>query len=327
MILTKEQIKALIWGAVHYDEQDGYLKPRRFTPKQVTYYESYPNGDFPRKARSTSSIAFCCRTDATEIAFDYSIQKASSRNLSFVDFFVDGVMVDHQGNGEPGDSFGTFRFSLPEGTHNVKIAFSGLSAIGIKGISLENATVAEPLQPSYRVLTFGDSITQGYDAAYPSQSYANLLAASLNAEMVNQAIGGEVFNPGLIDADIPFDPDIVTVAYGTNDFSKRKHDDFVSDATEFYARVRKTFPRAKLFAILPIWRADEDTRVTDVGTLEYARGVIRGIAAKLENTVVIEGLPLVPHIPEFYSDLRLHPNDMGFKFYGEALANEVKKHL
>ena len=39
----------------------------------------------------------------------------------------------------------------------------------------------------------------------------------MNAEVVNQGVGGARFFPDFIDV-LPFEPDIVTIAYGVNDF-------------------------------------------------------------------------------------------------------------
>ena len=69
-----------------------------------------------------------------------------------------------------------------------------------------------------RILCFGDSISQGYDALYPSNQYTPQLAKLLDAEEYNKAIGGEIFRPELALARDDFEPEYITVAYGTNDW-------------------------------------------------------------------------------------------------------------
>ena len=39
------------------------------------------------------------------------------------------------------------------------------------------------------------------------------------------------------------------------------------------------------------------------------------------------GLSFVPHLPDFFSDGYLHPNDLGFGCYAKALLSDLKKHL
>ena len=65
----------------------------------------------------------------------------------------------------------------------------------------------------------------------------------------------------------------------------------------------------------------------EFGTFEDAKAIVRAAAEAQPNTVVIDCDGFVPHHSDFFSDLRLHPNDIGFKFYGEALARAIKPHL
>ena len=41
----------------------------------------------------------------------------------------------------------------------------------------------------------------------------------------------------------------------------------------------------------------------------------------------IDGLSLVPPIPELFSDKWLHPNALGYGFYGENLTRQILNHL
>ena len=68
-------------------------------------------------------------------------------------------------------------------------------------------------------MAYGDSITQGYTALSPSLTYVNLVGDALNADVYDLGIGGEVFEPLMIDEAYPVKADLVTVAYGTNDWS------------------------------------------------------------------------------------------------------------
>ena len=53
------------------------------------------------------------------------------------------------------------------------------------------------------MICFGDSITQGYTSKFSSLSYVNQVARALNAEVVNQGIGGYYFNEATIDPFFP----------------------------------------------------------------------------------------------------------------------------
>ena len=324
MKLTLEQIRSITHGALSVIEENGTFTFRRFTDYQAELYKDIK--DFHVKVPATSGVRLEFVTDADKFSFDYRIDIASSRRFYYFDTFVDGVMVQHFGHEGLREAASTITVKLPEGTHRVAIYLPCLAKATLSNVDLENATVLEPVKKACRLLCYGDSITQGYDAKYSSQTYANLLADKLDAEMVDQGIGGEIFRPALIDPDMDFAPDIITVAYGTNDWSGQEHDSMEQNANEFYKRLRATYPGAKIFAITPIWRADDD-RITKVGTFAEGVRIVTDAAAAQEGVVIVDGAKMIPHLPEVCSDKYLHPNDYGFKFYANALYAAIKPHL
>ena len=326
MELTDRELIALSRGALYTKTDDeGYLAFHRFTEKIEDFYGTF-NPGFAMKATATSGVCLHFVTDATALSFDYASEVASSRKFDYFDITVDGALVAHPGKEDGAGERGSVSLPLGAGTHTVCVYFPALAALRVRRFMLANATFCTPVKRARKLYCLGDSITQGYDAWYPMQSYTTLLSDKLNAEVLNHGIGGEVFRPDMLDPDLPFDPDIVTVAYGTNDWSHVKHDDLVRNANGFYARLRAQFPKAKIFAVTPIWHADND-RVTDAGTFGDAVEIIRAAAEAQKGVTVIEGVNLVPHLTEFYSDLRLHPNDAGFRFYAEALYRAMLPHL
>lgn len=326
MKLTNTEIQALTHGALRFSEDEqGYLHFYRFTEKQVAVYEA-TNIDFYHKTMATSNVRVAFKTDATALSFDYWAHKRSSRKFCYFDIYVNGVMIAHEGKSDCVEATGTVTVALPSGTNEVTVYLPPLFGAALKDLTLEGATFATPVAKTRKMLIVGDSITQGYDAVYPSQSYANLIADMLDATSVNHGIGGEVFNPDIVDGELGFAPEIITVAYGTNDYSTRTREAFVAAANEYYKRLRLAFPTAKIFALLPIWRGDT-AKPRTFGSFEEAKAVVRAAAEAQENTVVIDGDAFVPHLPEFFSDKHLHPNDIGFKFYADALLAAMTKEL
>ena len=114
----------------------------------------------------------------------------------------------------------------------------------------------EPVKAGKTLLAFGDSITQGMDAMRPSNRYVTKLANYLGAEEVNKGISGECYFPPLAEAKDDLNPDYITVAYGTNDWSKKGRDIFQVNSKAFYKALRKNYPNTPIYAITPIWRAD-----------------------------------------------------------------------
>ena len=325
MQLCEQDIRAMLHGAVEMTEVNGEWQFHRFTQKQRAMYDVV-NKDFARKAHATSGIRLEFDTDADSFSFHYRALQASSRKFYYFDVFVDGVMVQHTGHEGLLEAKNVLSLSLPEGTHRVAVYFPNLFQGRIWRVELSDGATWSPVKKSCKLLCYGDSITQGYDAKFSSQSYANLLADKLGAELVDQAIGGEIFRPELVDTEMDYDPDIVTVAYGTNDWSGQTRERTVECANAFYANVRKAYPNAKIFAITPIWRADND-RVTKVGKFCEGVEIVRAAAAAQKDVVIVDGNRMIPHLREVCSDAYLHPNDYGFKFYANALYDAIAPYL
>jgi lysophospholipase L1-like esterase len=322
MILTKKELAALVQGAIsiEYDEE-GYLIPHRMTEKQREFYK--PREKAYARACATPNVRLAFQTNADNFSIDYRITCGIK---CFFDLFVDGALVWHCGDVLEGGGKGTFHFDLPEGTHDVVLYLPFLSRASLANLTVPDGATVTPLPFHPTMLLLGDSITQGAVASYPSNTYANRLADMLGFDAVNQAVSGEIFRPDMIDGELGFTPKIITVAYGTNDFAKCENaDELTKNATEYYRRLRATFPEAKLFSILPIWCAGHG-KLRPAGSFSSVRQIIR-TAAEAVGATVIDTLNFVPHLPEFFYDQRLHPNDLGFLHYASALYRAILPHV
>lgn len=269
-------------------------------------------------------------TDADEISFDFRVFAASSRTFYSVDLYVDGVFCDelYIMNYQNKKS-GTVSFVLPEGTHRVTVYLPNLMRMDIKNVCLAGASFADSVSSKMKILCLGDSITQGYDAYHSSLSYVNRLSQTLDTEILNQAIGAEIFDEKILDEELPFDPDLITIAYGTNDWaileSKKQ---FLDGAQSFFKRIKSIYPDKKIVYISPIWRGDYQkpfgTQETAVGDFEESVQELRALA-RGNGLFVVDGLPLTPHHSDFFADQFLHPNDLGFGFYAENLLKALMK--
>lgn len=322
MILTKKELAALVQGAIsiEYDEE-GYLIPHRLTEEQRKFYE-YREKTYAR-ACATPGVRLAFKTDADEFSIDYRITHGQK---AFFDLKVDGALTWHSGEILEGGGSGTFHIALPRGTHDVVLYLPYLARASLSNLTVPDGATVTPLPWHPTMLLLGDSITQGAVASYPSNTYANRLPDILGFDAINQAVSGEIFRPDMIDGEIGFSPKIVTVAYGTNDFAKcESADEVAKNATEYYRRLRATFPEARVFCILPIWRAGHETPRA-AGTFSSVRQIVR-TAAEAVGATVIDTFHFVPHLPEFFYDQRLHPNDLGFLHYASALYCAILPHV
>ena len=70
---------------------------------------------------------------------------------------------------------------------------------------------------------------------------------------------------------------------------------------------------------------DVKTTVPNIGTLPRVRERIRQEAEKYPGFTVLEGLELMPHLPEYFADTpALHPNDLGFSQFAMNLYRAIR---
>ena len=333
MKLTFEQIREMITGAVRIWEEDGLLKMCRFTEAQERLYETV-SPEFHIKSLSSAGMRLMFRTDSRFLTLSVVTERGSTRRFFSYDVFADGKPAGYICNytepmpddyiPEPyplGDCSGTVELGEGEKTVCVYLPWSVKTAI--RELSLEDGAFAAPAKPAKVLMAYGDSITQGYDAPRPSQRYASRLADFLGASELNKAIGAEIFRPELALLADPEEPDYISVAYGTNDWSKTEEAVFRKNCREFYTALSRNYPKARIFALTPICRKDyQDYR--PFGKFEQVEADIREAVKDLENVTVIRCFDFVPPESENFSDKFLHPNADGFALYAEKLCAAVK---
>lgn len=334
MKLSLEQIKAITLGAVRIEETEQGIKFFRFTENQEELYKKRSD-DYYLKSFSPSGIkvAFC--TDSATLGLKATVSKGSSRSYFAFDLFVDGKRVDSLKNFEETTlctpytttayELGEFSktFKMKAGKKQIDLYFPWSVQAVIREISVDDGAFLEPIKPKHKLLCFGDSITHGYDALYPSNKYITRIANFLEAEEINKAIGGEVFFPDLAAAKEDFTPDYITVAYGTNDWNRNGIEETDKNCKDFLENLSKNYPTSKIFVITPIWRKDLN-EYRKFGKFYEVAKMIEKNAKPHKNITVINGFDFVKPDESLYADLRLHPNDEGFESYFKALAGKIK---
>lgn len=336
MNLTIDEIRAITCGTVSVTEEQDGMHFYRFTPEQMELYKKR-DAAFYDKCYASAGIRLRFSTDSRTLFLRLCVTPQSgSRTFFGVDIFVNGKCVDTVENYSDLDLSGDYtavpaytgEFSknirLGRGEKEVCILLPWNMHTVLKSLALDDSATLTPVKPTRKLLCFGDSITQGYDALCPSNRYTSQLADWLDAEEFNKAIGGEVFFPELANTKESFIPDYITVAYGTNDFSKIPYESFLQNCKDFYENLSRTYPQSRIYAITPIWRKDYE-KDTDFPDFFAVKKHIEQVAAHLPKVRVIDGFHLMPHHEKYCSDLYLHPSDKGFKKYAKNLIKQIKK--
>ena len=337
MKLGIHQIKEIVTGAVVVKEENSVVSLKRFTPEQEQLYKA-TNQDFYNKTFSTAGIKFLFKTDSENLFLKFETKASSSRKYFSVDVFVNDKPIGYIDNFSdiplPHDytklqfPLGEFSksFQLGEGEKTVCVHLPWSVSTLIKEISIDDNAFIKGIKPKKKLLAFGDSITHGYDALRPSNRYIAKLADMLGAEEFNKGIGGERFFAELAKTAETYIPDYITVAYGSNDWNYTDYETSKYNCNAFYKNISQNYPEAKIFAITPIWRKDmHEHRI--YGNFEKVEQNIRNAVKDIENITVISGFDFVPQDEKYFADLRLHPNDDGFKYYAERLYNKIKSQI
>lgn len=340
MKLTFEEIRAASCGAVSLEQTKRGIGFHRFTPEQEAVY--WPEADSTPNATllSTAGIKLRFTTDSTLLTLRGAVTRVMpDRSLYAIDIKQDGKLIDSIQNYDEKTltSFyatGSYplcpfenSFSLGVGTKTLEIHLPYSVIFYLQDLILSDGASFAPKKRSKTLLAFGDSITHGFDALHPSAKYATLLADMLDAEEWNRGIGGACFTPTLSQPKESFIPDIITVAYGTNDFSCQiPRQQFSDNCRQFILNLAHNYPDSPIFLIAPIWRADK--MQNDVlGHLGDMHQLFTELTADIPHVFVIPGYELVPHDPLCFGDGFLHPNDNGFAHMAKALAEKIKSSL
>ena len=336
MKLTCEEIASLCVGAAYTEIKGGATVFHRFSREQENVYREVSFDDFFVKAHCGAGVKLAFTTDSRTLSLSVSVAKASSRFYFSHDVKVNGKLIgslkNFDENRMTGDYSCVFRplgdysekISLGDGEKTVEIMFPWSVESDVTALELDDGAHFAPAPKAKKLLAYGDSITHGYDVLHTSSRYAALLADYIGADEYNRAIAAEIFRPELAAACPGINPDVISVAYGTNDWAMCTRSEFVYNCTGFFTSLRQQHPDTPIYAITPIWRADCGF-TTEFGSFEETADVIAEICEKLGGITVLRGRNYVPENSSFFGDLVLHPNDAGNVLYFEGIKRDIEK--
>ncbi len=314
MLLTFEKIKELTVGAVEITESDGELRFYKYTQEQRAAWELH--GKFlADNARGSTGVRLDFHTNSRNVSF-------SLGGEGKFEIYVNGVFrYGIKASQTPDFSFAledSLGAPLPQARVTVFFPSHGTGGT-LRSIDLDDGAYATRHVFDNKILFMGDSITQGWASSYDTLSFAYRVSRHFNAESVIQGVGGAGFFADIL-SELPFEPDEIFVAYGTNDFDFRKSpQELVNAVRNFMVRLRELYADKSVYVISPIWRVLCDEKA--VGSFADCRKIIADEAEK-QGFVHIDGLLLVPPNETLFVD-GLHPNDNGFSVYAENLIIEL----
>ena len=330
MKLDYKTIQSIALGIEYLEINDNKILFSRFTKQERSCLNYGKDNSF-----STAGVRLEFKTNSKILKLAISVKESNPHERNFYSFDVfcnDGMIGQIKNfNKEPQYPYKEYTladrqkaFKLPDGLKRVGIYFPWSVQGMVRGIELDDNSIIIPMNKKRKIIMYGDSITQGYDAKNPSFSYASRLADALDANVINKGIGGSVFMPELTRYQTVIPPNFITVAYGTNDWRGSDFPDFKYRCCEFYENLINVYPNTPIFAIAPIWRADINEK-RKLGKFSVVADMLKDIAKKRKNVFFIDGIDFIPKNKSYYRDGYLHPNDKGFNLYADALIKEINK--
>ena len=311
--MTNEELKNIYFGAYSFEEtEDGYLQAFQYSKPQMEYFREAFDFWYERCSATTAkTIEFL--TEATKISFDYRIIWKGSED-SF-ELMVNGLISEIIYVKDAADE-GTIEWTLPEGRKSVVIYLPADATVLLKNFTI-NAGAERP-EKTCKVLWLGDSITQGYGPLRSAETYVSIANRLLGYDIINQGIGGYVYDKKSLMPMEGYHPDKIIVALGTNQYGTES----MKDVEEYYETLMSIYGNEiPVLCISPIWRGDHPE---EAAILERFCENVKKIAGSYPNVKVIDGFRLVPHLSEYFLD-NLHPNCLGTETYGRNLVLEIQK--
>ncbi len=313
MKLTNEQLKKIYYGAYSFkDVEDGYLQAFQYTQAQMDYFKGAFDFWYDR-CMATTAKTIEIETDATEISFDYKIIwkgsedsfELSENDLITKIYYVKDLKEE-----------GNLKFSLSDGKKKAVIYLPSDATVLIKNFEINGEY--KPCKKGCKVLWLGDSITQGFGPLRSSQTYVSVANRLLNYDIINQGIGGYVYDKKSLMKMDGYKPEKIIVALGTNQYGSPT----MQDVEEYYPRLFEIYGnKIPTLCISPIWRGDKPE---EYAIFEKFCENIKKIVKQYKNIKLVEGDKLLPHLSEYYLD-NLHPNCLGTEVYGRNLVEKIKE--
>lgn len=322
MELTFEQIISAANGIVRTEQNDLGLELHRFTREQEAFFhKTHPlycnsyffNGYFSKNCRTCAGVTLDFISDAKTFKIDFGkIECVELKDPlpQMFDLYIDDEFVEsYEINNE-------ILYESSGEKHRFTLHFPHFAFPIISKVELGEATVFKPLKKKIDILFLGDSITHGARTFHPSNTYVMRVARNLDIAIVNQGNSGFVYDADSVEKVC--DPKIVVTAYGINDFMKKNLQMLESDTAEFIKKVKALYPNSRIVSILPLWTAwdgeDENFKKDESACLKKVY--------EEYSDYIIDGRSLIPHDEKYLYD-KVHPNDEGFKYYGNNLTKEL----
>lgn len=332
-------------GVLDVYEDDKGVRLKRVTDVQMAHYESC-NDRWPLRAHCNAGATLVLKTDSRTldvsftvvmgarqyVGLDVEVDGAVLRSFYIEDFSKpDSITLTNNAQGQAfvradgGDAFTVRLFAFKEKKEREVCVYLPQSVeLAFTAVAVEDGASVAFVEPErHKLLCLGDSITQGMDAKSPITAYTTQLARLLDVSLLNQGVGGHIFDADSFDLELPFDANLITIAYGTNDWNGNKSvSDIQNNVRAYLEKVTTRYVDVPIYVLSPIWRTIGEEERAGGNLWDFSR-VILEAAQAFDQVTCVGGLTLVPHQEHVLPD-GTHPNDEGFLHYALNIYRALK---
>ncbi len=310
--MTNQELRSIYFGAYSFREtEDGYLQAFQYSEAQMEYFRGAFDFWYDR-CMATTAKTLEMTTEARKVSFEYKIIWEGSQDT--FELAVNRLISDIRYVKDLPKE-GRLEWELPPGEKEIVIYLPADATVLIRNCEIDGTFT--PARKNEKVLWLGDSITQGFGPLRSGQTYVSVANRILNYDIINQGIGGYIYDKKSLMKMDGYTPDKIIVALGTNQFGAET----MTDVEEYYETLTGIYGKQiPILCVSPIWRGDLPDAIP---VLVRFCGKVKEIAGRYSNVTVIDGFDLVPHLPEYFLD-NLHPNALGAEVYGRNLAEAIR---
>lgn len=342
--LLAVEARSLLHGCVCFSrEQGSWVRPWRLSPEQVRSVGSclaWHPGLLRQMARTTAGVTIEFETDASEVTLEILVDSEPNGTKAVLERIDgeddrkphDGVSADVDGRHlpcqMPEEGMAQVSFTLDDVTapdahgmlhlpgfgvaHHVRIWLPALRGCIVRAL-IVNGTYVNAVPQRRHLLVLGDSIAQGFVTDDPAAAWPSLLADRLGLDLINQGLGGQVFQPGTFyGLAHEVDPELVVVAFGENYRYEHCSPRAVArDVRNYLMEVSRIWSEVPTLVLTPLYHDEERSPSHRLSCWQRVPSMIAANVAAHDEMVLADGTLLMDPSAELLADDDGHPNALG----------------
>lgn len=350
--LTTARAADLLHGSLGTaPEGEGWVRPLRFTAAQMRALGSvraWHPGLYKQMAACTAGVRLEFETDASHVRVEVTLGKVPRGTAAVLDDVArhagsapdpgvvsvevddlppvamrpderDAIEIDLAAPDDAPDTPAT----LPGmgRRRRVRVWLPCLVSCAVRDVSCDGGYL-EAVPERDVLLVLGDSISQGFAADQPADAWPALLARETGMELLNQGIGGQVFQPGTLWGLEALDPAVIVVEFGENYRYERCAASAVGrDVRAYLSEVALAWPDTPTW-VLGVPPHTEDVYPTHARScFAEVDGLIADAAARHDSMTLVDASALLDEgrLAELLADGSDHPGTRGQEMFARRL--------